>query len=205
MTNFKKVFKIFKKHYKKGKVPLEAFGKNPYKTLVSTILSARTNDDTTIKASKRLFKKALSIKALGELQTKTIEKLIYPVGFYKTKAKYIKQTAKIITKKYNGQVPDKRQKLMALPGVGRKTANLVLNRAFGKPAIAVDTHVHRISNTLGWVKTKTPEQTEKELNKIIPKKYWSEINRLFVSTGRQYTNKKRLEELLEEKGLINKQ
>jgi len=100
------------------------------------------------------------------------------------------------------KVPNTREKLMELPGVGRKTANLVLNRAFKIPAIAVDTHVHKISNILGWVHTKTPEQTEKELVKIIPKKYWPEMNKLFVSIGRQFTSKKKLEEFLKEKGLI---
>ena len=124
--------------------------------------------------------------------------MIYPVGFYKTKAKHLTKLAKLITK-----APKTREGLMKLPGVGRKTANLVLNRAFGIPAIAVDTHVHRISNLLGWVKTKTPEQTEKELIKILPTKYWPEVNRLFVSIGRQFISKKRLEEFLEENKLIS--
>jgi endonuclease-3 len=123
--------------------------------------------------------------------------LIYPVGFYKTKAKHLKKLSGMIIK-----VPDTKAELMKLPGVGTKTANLVLNRAFGIPAIAVDTHVHRISNLLGWVHTKTPEQTEKELIKIVPKKYWPEMNRLFVSIGRQYTTKKKLFEFLKHNKLI---
>ena len=193
--NFSRVFTTFKRHYRL--VPLEVFGNNPYKTLISTLLSSRTNDNTTLVASKRLFAVAPSIKALRRLNLATIEKFIYPVGFYKTKAKYLKKLAGLIDK-----VPKTREELMELPGVGRKTANLVLNRAFGIPAIAVDTHVHRITNLLGWVKTKTPEQTEKELVKILPKKYWSDTNRLFVSIGRQFTSKKKLEGFLKENKLV---
>jgi endonuclease III len=193
--NFPKVFKVFKKNYKT--VPLEVFGSDPYKTLVSTIMSARTNDDTTLAASKRLFTKAPTLKALNSLETKTIEKLIYPVGFYKTKAKHLKEMSGMIIK-----VPKTREELMNLPGVGRKTANLVLNRAFKIPAIAVDTHVHRITNLLGWVKTKTPEQTEKELVKVLPEKYWPDTNKLFVSIGRQFTSKKKLNDFLKKNDLI---
>lgn len=193
--NFSKVFKVFKKHY--IEVPLEVFGSDPYKTLVSTIMSARTNDTTTRAASTRLFAKAPDLKNLGQLGIKKIEKLIYPVGFYKTKAKHLDKLAKMINK-----VPATRERLMELPGVGRKTANLVLNRAFNIPAIAVDTHVHRISNMLGWVHTKTPEATEKELTKVLPKKYCPDINRLFVSIGRQFTSKKKLEEFLKKEKFI---
>lgn len=198
--NFEKVFSVFKKKYKL--VPLEVFKDDPYKTLVSTILSARTKDETTHQASKRLFKLAPSIKKLGQLPQLEIRKLIYPVGFYKTKARHLKNLAEIIIKEYGGKIPRTRNNLVRLPGVGRKTANIVLNRAFAIPAIAVDTHVHKISNMLGWVKTKTPEATEKELIKILPKKYWSDINRLFVSLGRQFTTKKKLEEFLKKKNLI---
>lgn len=193
--NFQKVFNVFKKNYKN--IPLEVYGSDPYKTLISTIMSARTNDDTTLKASKRLFRKAATLNKLGNLSETEIRKLIYPVGFYRTKAKHIKKLAGLIKK-----VPETREKLMELPGVGRKTANLVLNRAFKIPAIAVDTHVHRISNMLGWVHTKTPEKTETELTKILPKKYWPETNKLFVSIGRQYTTKKKLETFLKKNYLI---
>jgi len=195
--NFALTFKVFRKNY--VLVPLEVFGNDPYKTLVSTIMSARTNDDTTLAASKRLFSKAPNLKSLDQLDQLEIEKLIYPVGFYKTKAKHLKQLAGMIIK-----VPKTREELMELPGVGRKTANLVLNRAFDIPAIAVDTHVHRITNLLGWVHTKTPEETEKELVKVLPEKYWPETNRLFVSIGRQYTTEKRLVEFLKENGLLDK-
>ncbi len=199
--NFEKVFSVFRKNYKT--VPLEFFKSDPYKTLISTLLSARTKDETTLVASKRLFEKAPNINKLKNLKTKELKNLIYPVGFYKTKAKYLKKLANMVLVKYGGKIPRTRTVLVRLPGVGRKTANLVLNRAFGKPAIAVDTHVHKISNLLGWVKTKTPEQTEKELVKILPKKYWREINRLFVSIGRQYNTKNRLEEFLENNNLIH--
>lgn len=200
MKNFDKVFKVFRKHYEL--VPLEVFGKDPYKTLVSTILSSRTKDETTLKASKRLFAKASNVTTLSKLPIKTIRKLIYPVGFYKTKAKHIKATAAKVIRGFNGKIPNTKGGLMSLPGVGRKTANLVLNRAFGKKAIAVDTHVHKISNLLGWVETNSPERTEKELMKILPKKYWTDINRLFVSIGRQYTTKERLKKFLKKEKLI---
>jgi endonuclease III len=193
--NFSLVFKTFRKHY--ILVPLEVFGDNPYKTLVSTLLSARTRDEVTLEASKRLFKKAPDLKSLGQLGQSEIRNLIYPVGFYKTKAKHIVELSKAIKK-----VPGTREELMKLPGVGRKTANLVLNRAFKIPAIAVDTHVHRISNLLGWVHTRTPEQTEKELIKVLPKKYWPDTNRLFVSIGRRFTSKRKLETFLKENKLI---
>lgn len=170
-------------------MPLEVFGKNPYKTLISTILSSRTKDEVTLERSQELFKVAPNLKRLDNLSELEIRNLIYPVGFYKTKAKYLKKLN--ITK-----VPKTRERLMKINGVGRKTANLTLNRAFNIPAIAVDTHVHRICNLLGWVKTKTPEQTEKELIKILPKKYWHEVNRLFVSIGRQHTTNKKLTEFL---------
>lgn len=198
--NFDKVFSLFRKHYKP--VPLEVYKKDPYKTLVSTIISSRTRDETTLKASRQLFKKAPNIKKLSQLSRLGIRNLIYPVGFYKTKAKHLKELSEKIIKEFKGKIPDKRDELMRLPGVGRKTANLVVNRAFNTPAIAVDTHVHKISNMLGWVKTKTPEQTEKKLVKIVPKKYWSDMNRLFVSIGRQFNSKKKLEEFLKQERLL---
>jgi endonuclease III len=198
--NFAKVFKTFKNHY--ILVPLEVFGKDPYKTLISTLLSARTKDDVTLEASKRLFEVAPDAKILSRLDTKILEKTIYPVGFYKTKAKHLHGLAEKLLKDFKGVVPKTREELVTLPGVGRKTANLVLNRAFGIPAIAVDTHVHRISNLLGWVHTKSPEKTEEELIKILPKEYWPEMNRLFVSIGRQFTSKKKLEEFLKKNKLI---
>lgn len=199
--NYEKVFEVFKKNY--VLVPLEVFGNNPYKTLISTLMSARTNDSVTLLAAKRLFLKAPNIYKLNLLSESEIEKLIYPVGFYKTKAKHIKKLSEKVIKEFDGIVPNSREKLISLPGVGRKTANLVLNRAFNVPAIAVDTHVHRISNLLGWVKTNKPEQTERELNKVLPKRYWSEINKLFVSIGRQYSSKKNLIFFLSQHKLVD--
>ncbi len=196
----KNVFKIFEDNYEL--VPLEMFGIHPYKTLVSTLLSSRTKDEVTLKSSKRLFRVAPNIKKLSQLEQLEIRNLVYPVGFYKTKAKHLSELSRILIKKFAGKIPDTREELMSLPGVGRKTANLVLNRAFGIPAIAVDTHVHRICNMLGWVDTKNPENTEKKLNEIIPQKYWSDVNRFFVSIGRQYTTNKRLEVFLKENNLI---
>lgn len=199
--NFKKVFKIFQENYEP--VPLEVFGKDPYRTLISTLISSRTKDEVTLKASKKLFGKASNIYKLKNLSVKEIEKLIYPVGFYKTKAIHIKKLSEKVIRNYDGKVPKYRGELIKLPGVGRKTANLVLNRAFGKPAIAVDVHVHRISNLLGWVKTATPERTEKVLVKILPKKYWEDINRLCVSVGRKYNTKKGLINFLVGEELID--
>ena len=199
-TNIKKVFSSFKKHYRQ--IPLEIYANDSYKILISTLLSSRTKDEVTHKAADRLFQKAKTLEQLGQLEITTIRTLIYPAGFYRTKAKHLKKLAKLILKDFDGKIPDTREDLMKLPGVGRKTANLVLNRAYGAPAIAVDTHVHKISNLLGWVKTKTPEETEKRLTKIIPKKYWSDINRLFVSIGRQFTTQKKLVEFLKREKLI---
>lgn len=198
--NTAKVFSVFEKNYKL--VPLEIFGKNPYKTLISTLLSARTRDELTLRISKNLFKVAPDINSLERLPLEKIQELIYPVGFYKTKSIHIKKLCKILINEFDSQIPQTREGLVKLPGVGRKTANLVLNRAFGFPAIAVDTHVHRISNLLGWVETKTPQKTEFELIKIIPKKYWSDINRLFVSIGQQYRSKKQVVEFLKLNKLI---
>jgi len=202
MNNYSKVFKIFRKKYQP--IPLEAFGKDKYRALVSTILSSRTKDVVTLEASNRLFEKASSLGKLNQLKTGSIQKLIYPVGFYKTKAKHLKKLAEKILTDFQGRIPNKRNQLMVLPGVGRKTANLVLTRSFGIPAIAVDTHVHRISNLLGWVKTKKPEQTEIELLKVLPKKYWPDTNRLFVSIGQRYRNKAKLLKFLKENNLIRK-
>ena len=196
----KKVFRICRDQGLN--VPLEVFT-SPYEVLISTVMSARTNDDTTLPAAKRLFSKASDFESLDRLGEEEIASLIYPVGFYKTKARNIKKLASQLVNEFNGNVPNTREELIKLAGVGGKTANLVLNRAFAKPAISVDTHVHYISNRLGWVKTKKPEDTEKELKKIVPEKYWSEINTLFVSLGRQMKTRTRLEQFLAENGLIN--
>jgi len=193
--DFKRVFDLFRKNY--VLVPLEIF-KDPYKALISTIMSARTRDSVTVIIAKKLFNKAPDLKSLKKLSQKEIEDLIHGIGFHKTKAKHIYELAHIID-----EVPKTREELMELPGVGRKTANLVMNRAFNTPAIAVDTHVHRISNLLGWVHTKSPEETEKKLMEILPEKYWSDMNRLFVSIGQQHPTEKKVKEFLEENNLIS--
>jgi endonuclease-3 len=154
-----------------------------FSILIGTILSARTKDETTTKAVKVLFSKYKDVKELANAKTKDVEKIIKSIGFYRVKSKRIIEVAKIIDSKYEGKVPDSLEKLVELPGVGRKTANCVLVYAFDKPAIPVDIHVHRISNRLGLVNTKTPEETEQELMKKIPKKYWIEINDTFVMYG----------------------
>jgi endonuclease-3 len=154
-----------------------------FSILIGTILSARTKDETTTKVVKVLFSKYKNAKELANAKTKDVEKIIKSIGFYHVKSKRIIEVAKIINSKYKGKVPDNLEKLVELPGVGRKTANCVLVYAFDKPAIPVDIHVHRISNRLGLVNTKTPEETEQELMKNVPKKYWIDINDTFVMYG----------------------
>ncbi|TXT62996.1 MAG: Endonuclease III [Promethearchaeota archaeon] len=159
--------------------------KKPFEILIATVLSARTRDTNTRKVTKRLFKTLKTPKEIADAKISTLEDLVYEAGFYKVKAQRIKDISKIIVETYNGKVPADFEKLMSLPGVGRKTANCVLAYAFNLPAICVDTHVHRISNRLGWVHTKKPKETEKELKNLIPKDQWIRINRLFVRFGQQ--------------------
>jgi len=161
----------------------EAETGGPFSILIGTILSARTKDESTTKVVKILFSKYKNSKELSNAKLKDVENIIKSIGFYHVKAKRIIEVSKIINSKYEGIVPDELEKLVDLPGVGRKTANCVLVYAFDKPAIPVDIHVHRISNRLGLVKTKTPEETELELMKKIPKKFWLEINDTFVMYG----------------------
>lgn len=161
----------------------EAETGGPFSILIGTILSARTKDENTAKVVKNLFSKYKSVRHLAKARTKDVERIIRPIGFYHVKAKRIIDVAKIIDSQYKGKVPSNLEDLVKLPGVGRKTANCVLVYGFEKAAIPVDTHVHRISNRLGLVKTKTPEETEIELMKKIPKKFWLEINDTFVMYG----------------------
>lgn len=185
--NFKKIFAILKKSYNTHESPsvtlIANVEKKAYNILISTIISLRTKDQVTLESSKRLFTMANSINELKKLSAQKIAKLIYPAGFYNNKSKQIKNIAEIISSKYNGVVPDNIDDLLDLPGVGRKTANLVLSLAYKKDTICVDTHVHRISNRIGWVKTKTPEQTEFALMDLIPVKFWRDINEYLVSYG----------------------
>ena len=157
--------------------------RDPYQVLVSCILSLRTKDKTTIKASTRLFKVAYTPSAMVKLNARRIEKLIYPVGFYRTKAKVILGASKRILSDFSGKVPDNLDALLSFKGVGRKTANLVLGLGYNISAICVDTHVHRTTNRMGWVKTKSPEETEEALRKIVPKKEWINLNTTLVIFG----------------------
>jgi endonuclease-3 len=187
LKTFEKAFIILKKESKNWNAPVVAFmgrnGNDPFKILISTILSLRTKDQTTAQASDRLFKVADTPEKILKLSEKEIEELIYPVGFYRNKAKIIKEISKILVEKFNSKVPDDLETLLSFKGVGRKTANLVLSEGFGKPAICVDVHVHRISNRVGLVKTKNPEETEFKLMEILPKKYWKDINFVLVAFG----------------------
>lgn len=155
----------------------------PFQILVGTILSARTRDENTAEVSKRLFARYPDPARLARAKRRDVERVIKSIGFYRVKAGRIIEVAKIIDGRYGGRVPKDLEKLVELPGVGRKTANCVLVYAFGEPAIPVDTHVHRISNRLGLVDTSTPEETEAALAKKIPKKFWLEINDTFVMYG----------------------
>ena len=161
----------------------EAETGGPLSILIGTILSARTRDENTSAVVKKLFAKYKTARSLARAKVSDVEKIIKSTGFYRVKSRRIIKVASIIDSQYSGKVPDTLDELLKLPGVGRKTANCVLVYAFEKPAIPVDTHVHRISNRLGLVKTKTPEETEFELMKKIPKKYWLRINDMFVMYG----------------------
>jgi len=156
---------------------------SPFRVLISCILSLRTQDATTAKASHRLFAVADTPQAMVKLSAKKIEQLIYPVGFYTTKARQIREICRAIIDQYSGRVPDEIDELLKFKGVGRKTANLVVTLGYNKPGICVDTHVHRISNRWGYINTATPEKTEVALRAKLPKRYWIEYNNLLVNFG----------------------
>ena len=181
------VIRILRREVPKWETPIvtlmaETY-KSPFRVLISCILSLRTQDSTTAKASHRLFAVADSPRAMLKLTPKQIERLIYPVGFYRTKAKNILAICRRLVDEHQGAVPDDIDELLKLPGVGRKTANLVVTLGYDKPGICVDTHVHRISNRWGYVQTKTPEKTEFALREKLPRRYWIEYNDLLVSFG----------------------
>lgn len=157
--------------------------KNPYIVLICCILSLRTNDKITIKSAKRMLSAAKTPEDMIKLSSDELAELIYPVGFYQNKASQIIELSKLLVYKYNSKVPDTIEELIKFKGVGRKTANLVLTKGFNKPGICVDVHVHRISNRFGYVKTKTPDETEMALRKILPEKYWIDYNTLLVNHG----------------------
>jgi endonuclease-3 len=159
--------------------------KTPFQVLISTVLSQRTRDENTALASKKLFAVFPSAKTLSNAPLAKIEKLIKPAGFYRVKAKRIREISRLLAKDFKGKPPKDLEGLLSLPGVGRKTANCVLVYAFREPAMPVDVHVHRISNRLGLVKTKTPEQTEQALMKTVPREHWLELNHLMVRYGQK--------------------
>lgn len=185
--NIDRFVKALTKNYKNWNAPVITFisnkGGTPFEILVSTILSLRTKDEVTAKAAETLFAVARTTEEILKLDEAQLQKLIYPVGFYPTKAKRLRQISKIIIEQYNNKVPDELDELLKLPGVGRKTANLVLIEGFHKEGVCVDTHVHRISNRIGYVKTKNPDQTEFALRKKLPKKHWVKYNELLVAFG----------------------
>lgn len=183
-----KALAILRKEIPKWKVP--AVGAvadraidRPFETLVSTILSLRTKDAVTEAASHRLLSRAPTPQILASLPIAEIERLIFPVGFYRTKAKHLVEMSRILLKDYGGRVPRSMEELLKLPGVGRKTANLVITVGFGDYGICVDTHVHRISNLWGLVQTRTPNETEFALRKILPRRHWKTYNDILVTFG----------------------
>jgi endonuclease-3 len=162
----------------------ESQQEDPFQVLIATLLSARTQDATTLAASTRLFRTARTPKAMAQLTIRQIEKLIYPVSFYRHKARHVKETCRILVERFAGAVPGTMEELLTLPGVGRKTANLVLILAFKSHRnICVDTHVHRITNRLGWVRTRTPEETERALYQATDRRWWPLINLYLVTWG----------------------
>jgi endonuclease III len=183
-----KVIRILKREVRRWKVPAVGVvagraADRPFETLVSTILSLRTKDAVTERASLRLLDRAPTAEAIAALPARKIERLIYPVGFYRTKARNLIETSRILLRDHKGKVPRDMEELLKLPGVGRKTANLVITVGYGDYGICVDTHVHRISNRWGYVKTKTPEETEFALRRKLPKKHWKSYNDLLVTFG----------------------
>ena len=187
LENLPTIIRILRTETKQWKTPIVGTfvgeGHAPFKILISTVLSLRTKDKTTAEASHRLFCLAQTPEKMLGLSIPAIEKAIYPVGFYHTKAKNILKICRALIEKFNGRVPDDLDTLLTLDGVGRKTANLVITLGYKKLGICVDTHVHRISNRWGLVKSKTPNETETALRKILPKRYWIILNDLLVSYG----------------------
>lgn len=185
-AQFLQIFHLAQKKYSKSKKRLagEAWPKD-WQTLIATIYSAQSRDETTISVMQETFKQLPTLKDYAKAPIEKIETLTKKINFYKTKSKNSKATAQKLLSDFQGRVPDTIEQLISLPGVGRKTANLILTEIHGKDGICVDTHVHRISNVLGLVKTRTPHQTELALMKIAPKKYWSKINRIFVLWGKE--------------------
>jgi endonuclease III len=189
IRHFDEIFSALKQELRKYSQPVVSRSKQenkdkPFVTLVSCLLSLRTKDKVTEQASRRLLIKYNTPEKLVQLSEQQIASLIYPVGFYKTKAKRIKEISQVLLDKYQGKVPDRFEELLTLKGVGRKTANIVMVYGHKKHGyLPIDTHCHRIPNRLGWIKTKKPEDTEHALKKILPSEYWDDFNDLFVTFG----------------------
>ena len=172
-----------------GRYPLTMLGSwnerrvPPFRTLIGTILSARSRDEMTDVITEALFKRFPTPRALARAERRAVEKILKPIGFYRTKASYVMETARMV-EAAGGQIPRTIEGLMEYPGVGRKVANCVLVYAFGREAIPVDTHVHRVSNRMGWVKTRTPEETERKLVSLVPRRLWPVINEALVAHGK---------------------
>jgi endonuclease III len=181
------VHKVLKREYEKQDAPIIEFIQaqtgSPFKVLIATILSARTKDETTTQAVRKLFKVVQCPDDLRHVSLAELEKLIHPVGFFRVKAKHLKKLPDVLDREFDGHIPDTIDELCKLPGVGRKTANLVVTVAFDKHGICVDVHVHRITNRLGLIQTQTPLETEMRLREILPKRYWKSWNRQLVSFG----------------------
>lgn len=187
---FERIFKEFEEAIRRESKQLPSVsmlaietGSDPYAVLISTIISLRTKDQVTLEASRRLLSKAPDPKTMQTLPAEEIEKLIYPAGFYKRKAQQILSISKALIERFNGEVPSTQEELLSLPGVGIKTANLTLNLGFGIKAVCVDCHVHQISNRLGWISTKTPEESVAALENVMPDKFWIPLNELLVAYG----------------------
>jgi len=183
----RKALEMIRKEYPKYRMPivteLVARKRDPYKVLISCLLSLRTKDEVSSEAQGILFREAETPQQMLVLPLERIEGLIYPVGFYRNKARTLHEVSRDIIERFSGSVPDDIDHLLSMKGVGRKTANLVLTLGFGKPGICVDTHVHRICNRFGYVKTGTPDETEMELRRKLPEEHWIEINDLLVAWG----------------------
>lgn len=186
-NNIEKIIQILAEHYNSNdNTTLNRMRRKPnaFKILISCLLSLRIQDKNTEKVSKQLFQVAQTPDQISSLPIKKLEKIIYSSGHYKKKAQTLKHVSNELIKRFDGQVPPNKEQLLSIKGIGPKTANIVLSFAFNKNVLPIDTHCHRIPNRLEWVKTKTPEKTEEELEKVLPKKYWKEFNAIFVQFGK---------------------
>ena len=185
--DLKQVLQIMREEYPKWHAPIVKLiarkRRDPLSALLCALLSTRTKDETTAQVCERFLKRVKSPTDILQMELEELQKLIYPVGFYRNKAKQLKELARQIVEDFGGNVPDRLEDLLKLKGVGRKVANIVLAEGFGKPAIAVDVHVHRISNRWGLVRTKTPQETEMALMEVLPPEEWRDYNRLLVAFG----------------------